>query len=322
MKKLVFAYVLSLSAVPAFAQNNRYSELVYKADSLYKAKDYKNCALRYSEAIRLNGGKGYEEDRYNAACCWSMAGYPDSAFYQLNYIATVMLDTMDAWTAGDPDLLPLHNDKRWLPVLELKKANREKAEAKLNIPLIKKLSGIFEADQEYRLQLQEMSTKFGWESQEMKDHIRIMNQTDSVNVIEVEKIIQQYGWQGADVIGWQGNLTLFFVIQHADSATQEKYLPVLREAVNKGNAEGAQLAYLEDRLSLKRGGKQIYGSQVGMDEKTKLNFVLPLEDPDNVDKRREKVGLQPIAEYLAYYSIKWDVEQYKLEQARREQQKK
>jgi hypothetical protein len=40
-------------------------------------------------------------------------------------------------------------------------------------------------------------------------------------------------------------------------------------------------------------------------------YVLPLEDPDNVDKRRAEVGLQPLAEYVAYWQIKWDVEQYK-----------
>ncbi len=44
---------------------------------------------------------------------------------------------------------------------------------------------------------------------------------------------------------------------------------------------------------------------------SKLYYVQPLEDPDNVDKRRAQVGLQPLAEYVSQWQIKWDVEQYK-----------
>jgi hypothetical protein len=39
--------------------------------------------------------------------------------------------------------------------------------------------------------------------------------------------------------------------------------------------------------------------------------VRPLEDPDNVDKRRAEVGLEPMVDYVSRWEIKWDVEQYK-----------
>ena len=42
-------------------------------------------------------------------------------------------------------------------------------------------------------------------------------------------------------------------------------------------------------------------------------LVLPLNDPDNVDKRRAEVGLSSLAEYLNHWNIKWDVEEYKKE---------
>jgi hypothetical protein len=57
------------------------------------------------------------------------------------------------------------------------------------------------------------------------------------------------------------------------------------------------------------GKRQIYGSQVSLGPQG--SYVLPLEDPDNVDKRRAAVGLPPIAEYLKHYQIQWNVEQYK-----------
>lgn len=43
----------------------------------------------------------------------------------------------------------------------------------------------------------------------------------------------------------------------------------------------------------------------------KGEFVLPLEDPDNVDKRRAEVGLGPLADYVKQWNIVWDVEEYK-----------
>jgi hypothetical protein len=85
----------------------------------------------------------------------------------------------------------------------------------------------------------------------------------------------------------------------------------MREAVKKGNANSSSLALLEDRVAIREGRKQIYGSQIGTNPTTKEQYVLPLEDPDNVDKRRSEVGLGAIAEYVAYWNITWNVEQYK-----------
>ena len=81
----------------------------------------------------------------------------------------------------------------------------------------------------------------------------------------------------------------------------------MREAVKKGNARSSSLALLEDRVSLRKGGKQIYGSQIGRDQGTGDHYVLPLEDPENVDKRRAEVGLGPIANYISNWNITWDV---------------
>jgi hypothetical protein len=38
---------------------------------------------------------------------------------------------------------------------------------------------------------------------------------------------------------------------------------------------------------------------------------LPLEDPDNVDKRRAKMGLGSFADYVKRWDIVWNSEEYK-----------
>ncbi len=69
-------------------QNELYKQHAKAADSLYNAKDYKKSAMTYSEAFKAIGWKGTSNDRYNAACSWALAGVPDSAFFQLDRIAT------------------------------------------------------------------------------------------------------------------------------------------------------------------------------------------------------------------------------------------
>ncbi len=148
-------------------------------------------------------------------------------------------------------------------------------------------------------------------SDEVKAHWKIIHKKDSINLIQVKQILDKRGWLGADIIGDKGNSTLFLVIQHSDIETQEKYLPMMKAAVLKGNARASSLALLEDRVALRKGGKQIYGSQIGRNKETGKHFVLPLIDPDNVDKRRAEVGLGKIADYISMWGIKWDVEEYK-----------
>jgi hypothetical protein len=177
------------------------------------------------------------------------------------------------------------------------------------------LDTIFITDQKYRLQIDSVGNKYGWESKELESFTKVIDikikEVDSIDLIKVEEIIGKYGWLGPEVVGEHGNQTIWLIIQHSDLATQERYLPMMREAVKNGKASASDLAYLEDRVALRQGKKQIYGSQIGGDPETHICYVSPLEDPDNVDKRRADVGLPPLALYVSQYQIKWDVEQYK-----------
>lgn len=177
--------------------------------------------------------------------------------------------------------------------------------------IIEQLFKIEELDHRYRVQFDEVINKYGNTSKEIHDLCKQMDYADSTNLIQVKSIVEKYGWLGVNEIGFQCNGTLFLVIQHADLKTQEEYLPIIREAVKNGKADASRLALLEDRIAIKHGEKQIYGSQVGQNAKTQEYYILPLRDPDNVDKRRATVGLNPLSEYVSYWNIKWDVEKYK-----------
>lgn len=121
---------------------------------------------------------------------------------------------------------------------------------------------------------------------------------DRKNIKIVTKIIDSLGWLGEDKIGHDANLALFLVIQHADKLeTMEKYLPILKEAANKGNAKKEQAAYLIDRVELLNNRKQIYGTQYSI-RKNGTTFIENLIDSVNVNSRRKSMDLYPLEDYL------------------------
>jgi len=311
MKSLITFLFSLIVACNAFSQDTEYNAFVTTADSLYRIQNYRESAIEYSKAFKTFGWKGYLVDRYNAACSWALANEVDSALFQLNIIAKKMNYKDYNDIVADPDLTSLHSDKRWNELLKQIKSNKEKAEVNLDKSLVATLDSIFNDDQNGRQQLKEVESNYGVDSKELKAHWKMISEKDSINLIKVKTILDTRGWLGADVVGEQGNTTLFLVIQHSDIKTQERYLPMMRQAVKNGKAKGSSLALLEDRVALRQGRMQIYGSQINRDIKTQSFYVSPLEDPDNVDKRRAEVGLQPLAEYLLNWNLVWDVEQYK-----------
>lgn len=313
MKKIIFLIFINILVFSKIiGQGNvGYKELVDEASKLYQDKEYSKSGQRYSDAFRSLGDKGIVNDRYNAACAWALANESDSSFIQLFKIAQNANYSDLQHLTTDSDLRSLHNDTRWASIVELVKSNKAKTEANWDRALISNLDTIFEEDQTYRIQAKEVEENYGWESIEMKSHWKLINEKDSINLIKVQNILDTRGWLGEDIIGSRGNQTLFLVIQHADLDTQEKYLPMMRDAVRKGNAKSNHLALLEDRVALRKGGRQIYGSQIGRDKETGEDYVLPLIDPDNVDKRRAEVGLGTIQDYIQNWGMTWDVEEYK-----------
>lgn len=259
---------------------------------MLQRQNYNEAAEHYSLAFQSLGWKGYLEDRYNAARAWSQTDIPDSSFAQLFKIAERFKFKDVDRLEKDVLLQPLHAEERWGKLTLMVKENKKKAEWS-NRPLAIKLEQIGEEDQKYR---------------RLSDWTAMMK-ADSINQIEVVKILDQYGWLGSDVVGEKGNEALFLVIQHSDLEVQEKYLPLMRKAAAEGKARLDDLALLEDRVLMRQGKKQIYGSQIVKDKKGNW-IVHPIEDPLNVDKRRAELGLEPMTSYVVRMGLVWNLEEH------------
>jgi len=178
-----------------------------------------------------------------------------------------------------------------------------KSDTSLKNSLTRKLLGIYEDDQKYRQQFEGNFIKYGINSKEVHALWDQINQMDSVNLIKIKAILDQYGWLGQDLVGQDGNSAIYLVIQHADASTRAKYLPVMRDAVKRNHALASDLATMEDRILLEQHKKQRYGTQMHMDYKTGKYILAPLADPEHVEERRAKVGLSTMAHHLAKFGL-------------------
>lgn len=176
-----------------------------------------------------------------------------------------------------------------------------------NKSLADRLDSILTQDQKYRQMLSSIEDKYGVKSKERADFWKIINTEDSINKFKVISILDKHGWLGQDVVGESGNSALYLVIQHSDLKTQEKYLPMMREAVKNGKALGSNLAYLEDRVALGNGKKQIYGSQLYRNDTTMVFYFAPIVDERNVNKRRASVGLNTIEDRAREFGFEYEI---------------
>lgn len=134
MKTSTLLLGLLICTTSIFGQTSisKYDALIRKADSLYQVKDYKNSALAFSSAFNISNSKITINHRYNAACSYALANILDSAFFNLNHIATHMNYSKFGHIKTDPDLKSLYSDSRWETLIGLVKANKDKAYAAID----------------------------------------------------------------------------------------------------------------------------------------------------------------------------------------------
>jgi len=164
-------------------------------------------------------------------------------------------------------------------------------------------------DQRYRSEMQVEIMKMSslgttQQSEELISILKRQDEIDTKNMARLEEIIKQHGWPGRSLVGEKAANAGFLILQHADLSFQKKYFPLVKEGVSKGEVRPAEAAMLEDRILMKEGKKQIYGSAVQSGPETGGKLELhPIEDEEHVDERRAAVGLMPLAEYLKEFGL-------------------
>ncbi|MBI1268277.1 MAG: hypothetical protein GC193_12700 [Cryomorphaceae bacterium] len=307
MKSVLF---LSLLFISVLGTAQTFEEKITEGDKLYNEGKFEGSAQAFDAAFKIN--EGDRMSYYNAACSWALTGDTINSMKYLNLAADKGWSNVKHVKA-DKDLSILHSLRGWNDVVAKVQANLDLVEKDLNKPLKDQLEKIYVRDQTLRQLYRQAEELFGPDSDEMNYFWEVVADQDAKNEAEVIEIIEEYGWVGRNEVGGQANLALWLVIQHAPIEIQEKYLPLLVESVSKNESSGNHLALLEDRINMRNGKPQIYGSQIVSDPETGADMVYQVFEPEFVNARRASVGLGPIEEYISRWNIEWTVPQKKRE---------
>jgi hypothetical protein len=125
-----------------------------------------------------------------------------------------------------------------------------------------------------------------------------MIKVDRENTQWLKANVSRYGWIDVDRFGAEAAHAAFLLVQHSqDLPLMVAALPLIERDVRAGKLGGEPYALLYDRVQIKQGRKQKYGSQVVEDENGDP-VVAPLEDPERVEEYRREMGMLPMDEYL------------------------
>jgi hypothetical protein len=183
---------------------------------------------------------------------------------------------------------------RYLPLLCLllfaagcATTKEETAVPQINEPLRAELLGMREADQTARNTITNRNDPAAM--------LRLRH-IDTAHSIRMRQILDQHGWPGFSLVGRDGSDAAGVLVQHSDYELMKRALGMLERAVKRGDASPETQAYLTDRVRMRQGKMQLYGTQFQLSPGGEL-VVYPIKDADEVDERRRKMGLAPLAAY-------------------------
>ena len=258
------------------ASQEAYWELFFRADSLFDGQ-------RYDESIRLYD-RCFADDRFilpsqlsGVAAKMVGIGQREKALGYLQHRLTLEKDFyMAPAVTPYPELRDTFElrSRRWGYDLDQKEL----------------LEGVFERDQYDRMLWSQAVTRRPHDELRNELLARRALRTDSLNVELVSRVLGSVGFPARSQVGDMAVQAVWLVFQHSSLDLQQQFLPQMEQAVQRGDIAPLFLAMLKDRIEVREGRPQRYGTQMDAS-----GHLCPLLDESMVNEWRQQVGLPPIA---------------------------
>lgn len=248
--------------------------------------------------IKTNPPNGKTSSHSQAAMelgmLYAYMGAKDSAIWYLNSaLDNCAVTNTECEEINDPNIVGFYHFKSIANTAEWKKFEKRITETyfrqnKIKDPVLAlqliKAGGL---DQSVRILMR-------YDKEAMRKEIK---KVDSMNLVFIRRVIKDNGYPGISQVGTSAGEAAFLLVQHADRDTtfQNKVLADMKKLLGKKDVAPENYALLTDRVMVNTQGKQLYGTQF---EDVKTKKLYPIVDSVNVDKRRQAVGLSPLAEYV------------------------
>ncbi|WP_420148952.1 DUF6624 domain-containing protein [Spirosoma sp.] len=301
---LVFLTRICVAQTTYAIKDTAYVKSVEQAFADLKRGNCQACLYAYEKAFTISRKSALSTLRA-AVCAYQCKQVEQAKTYISKAVATDFWISEDVWEKRKeyPEFEVLRTSSLATDFQHY--VDKQKIAEGRNPSLERELNQIFLADNRPRLRLDSIGRHYGFNSPQTKPLWEEIRQIDSINLIKVERIIQQYGYPGKRLVGEKQDITTWLVIQHSPLAIQEKYLPLLQKAAEQGELSKANVAMLVDRIRVFKSQKQLYGSQVQNGADGKPSGFFPIEDEVNVNKRRAEVGLPPLEDYARHFGFEY-----------------
>lgn len=125
-----------------------------------------------------------------------------------------------------------------------------------------------------------------------------MMRVDADNTAYLKDLVGQLGWIDPGRFGDEAADAAFLIVQHSGD------LPLMLAALPQLEAQERlqEYALLFDRLQIRQGLPQRFGTQIGWAEDDSKG-LLPIETLEEIDATRADVGLEPLDDYLARFEL-------------------
>ncbi|MEM8682155.1 MAG: DUF6624 domain-containing protein [Pseudomonadota bacterium] len=129
---------------------------------------------------------------------------------------------------------------------------------------------------------------------------------DAESGVFIKQALESYDWIDIKRFGEAASNQAWLLAQHADTdvAFQADALDRMAAYLDSGGVSKRNYAYLWDRVAVNQGRLQRYGTQPESGCVDGQLTLKPSEDPDNLDARRQAMGMGPVADHLAQMSAR------------------
>ena len=217
--------------------------------------------------------------------------------------------TLKTIVRSNPGILELNRGTikqklHWNDAHKLELSVVENAKPHLDLKMKRHLDSIAILDQRYRKLMQaespearaELGKSMGLSEAEYSGDLwKMQTVIDSSNMNYVERIFKTKGYPGKSMVGEPTNTVAWYVLQHSNKISE--YLPIIKKAGEEGEIPMNLVAMMEDRYLMNEGMPQVYGTQGRMDDSKE--YIWPIDDPENVNTRREQAGFDTTIEEYA-----------------------
>ncbi|HSK70491.1 MAG TPA: VWA domain-containing protein [Pyrinomonadaceae bacterium] len=127
------------------------------------------------------------------------------------------------------------------------------------------------------------------------------------NEVRLCRMFREHGWLTKSLVGEDGAAAMFYLIKNVTSFEfQMELVPLIIAAANKNElAKNEDFASFLDRLRLRAGLKQLFGTQVSV--KDGFLVLAPIQSEERVEKWRNAYNMPPLSQYIKFLEMNYQM---------------